>query len=101
MVEQRNFSVMHRECSHNIKKKLAILIMQQRYGNVWKKIKIDGKYYVVQAYPDLPHVKRDEKWTLDSLNFIGDFNLGPNDCFKLNKDLDTYDISWRDIAIAS
>ena len=33
-------------------------------------------------------MKRDEKWALDALNFIGDFNFGPNDCFKLNKDLE-------------
>ena len=101
MVEQKNFSVMHRECSHNVKRKLSLLVMQKRYGNVWKKFERDGIFHVIQAYPDLPHVKRDEKWALTSLNFIGDFNLGLNDCFKLNRDLATYDISWRDIQTAN
>ena len=101
MVEQRNFCVTHRECSHNIRKKLALLVTQQNYGKVWKKVERDGIIYVVQAYPNLPHVKRDEKWALDALNFIGDFNLGPDDCFKLNKDLDTYDISWREFQTAN
>ena len=96
MVEQNNFCVMHRECSHNIKRKLALLVMQQNYGNVWKKIERGGEIRIVQAYPNLPHVKRDERWALDAFNFIGDFYLGPNDCFKLNQDLDTYDITWRE-----
>ena len=101
MVEQNHYGEMYRACSHNIKRKLALLIMQQNYGNVWKKIEREGTYQIVQAYPDLPHVKRDQRWTLNSLNFIGDVYLGLNDCFKLNKDLATYDISWRDFQIAN
>ena len=46
-------------------------------------------------------MKRDETWTLASLNFIGDFNLGAKDCFKLNKDLDGYDISFGDFITAN
>ena len=46
-------------------------------------------------------MKRDERWALDAFNFIGDFYLGPNDCFKLNQDLDTYDITWREFQTAN
>ena len=42
MVEQKNFGVMHRACSHNIRKKLALLVTQQNYGNVWRKVERDG-----------------------------------------------------------
>ena len=97
MVEQNNFCVTHRECSHNIEKKLALLILQQNYGNVWKQTIKEGIEQFIQAYPDLPHVKRDEKWALDAFNFIGNFAFGPNDCFKVNKDLDTYDINMKDL----
>ena len=101
MVEQNHFGEMHRACSHNIERKLGLLIMQQRYGNVWKKILKEGVYSCVQAYTDLPHVKRDERWTLAALSFIGNFSLGPNDCFKVNKDLDTYDFSMKDVMIVN
>ena len=97
MVEQNHFGEMHRACSHNIENKLALLIMQQDYSNVWKRIIREGIEQFVQAYPDIPHVKRDEEWTLAALRFIGDFYLGLNDCFKVNKDLNTYNISMKDL----
>ena len=46
-------------------------------------------------------MKRDEKWALDAFNFIGNFYLGPNDCFKVNKDLDTYDINMKDLMLVN
>ena len=101
MVEQNHFGEMHRACSHNIERKLALLVMQQNYGNVWKETKREGDIKLIQAYPDLPHVRRDEKWTLAALRFIGDFYLGHNDCFKVNKDLDTYDMSMKDLIMVN
>ena len=101
MVEQSNFCVAHRECSHFIKKKIALLIAQQNYGNVWKHKINEGIEKYIQAYPDLPHVKRDERWALDAFNFIGNFAFGPNDCFKVNKDLDTYDINMKDMLLVN
>ena len=38
---------------------------------------------------------------MDALNFIGNFSLGPNDCFKVNKDLDTYDITMKDLYLVN
>ena len=32
----------------------------------------------------------------NSLNFIGDFDFGPDDCLRINKDLDTCDIKFMD-----
>ena len=72
--------------------------MQKDYGKVFK---VDKYGIVVQAYPDLPHVKEDKKVIDLSLNFIGGFEYGPNNCLKVNKDIDTEDMKFMDAVKAS
>ena len=46
-------------------------------------------------------MKEDQKEVERAEGFIGGFKHGPGDCFKLNKDLDTYDIKFMDAVKAS
>ena len=98
MTQQLNAGEKYRECSASIARKLSTHVFQQRYGNIYKQLG-DGR--VVQSYPDIPHVKQDQKEVERAEGFIGGFKHGPNDCFKLNKDLETYDIKFIDAVKAS
>ena len=41
-------------------------------------------------------MKEDEKVIDYSLNFIGNFGFGPDNCLRVNKDLDTSDMTFND-----
>ena len=98
MVDQIHWDDKLRACAFQPEYKVAHLVMQVNYGKVFKCIG-DGKF--VQAYPNLPHVKEDERETEAALRFIGEFSYGPNGCFKINKNLDTHDMMMIDVQKAS
>ena len=72
--------------------------MQADYGEVYKETK-SGK--VVQAQMNLPQVKEDFKAGIEGSKFIGSDTYGDQepDQFIVNKDLDSYSIKSRDMAL--
>lgn len=85
MASQKHLQDKQRECAFAVDRKVATIIMQVKYDKVYKSLGADN---YTQSYPDLPHVKQDEIAVKGSLEFIGGFEYGPDDCLWVNKKLD-------------
>jgi hypothetical protein len=76
--------------------KFTGFVMQNIYGNIYKRTKA---LKIVQAQIDLPLVKEDFKAGMEGAKFIDCkiFGYQTPDQFILNKDLDTYSITSKDM----
>ena len=71
----------------------GLLINQKKHDNVYSK---DPNGNVKQAYPDINEENDNEAQGDKCFGFLGIDNKELNRLFKLNKDLDTYNVKIKD-----